>query len=228
MTAPLVPVLCTIHGVNSESDGLTYLVQSCQDRVPGLVHEVVFWEKYKPQMLLEESVRESVCTIVRYRLESVARRYPQSDLVILAHSYGTLAFVGAMQGMIVGFQAKAVIFVGSIVPRRFPWDGWLRSGTVGWVLNIARPWDWVVSRSGWLGGGYSGTRGFIRDVMDVVNHFKNGGHSAYYPDDVDDVVQVLNGVFSRNSAATYQNWIGGLSAFARLRYRTFWTTRILR
>ncbi len=44
----------------------------------------------------------------------------------------------------------------------------LESGMVEFVLNIARPFDRIVSRSGWLGGGFSGTRGFIQDAC---NHF---------------------------------------------------------
>jgi hypothetical protein len=43
-----------------------------------------------------------------------------------------------------------------------------------------------------VGGGPSGADGFIANGSHhVLERYKNGGHTAYYPDDRDDVVSVI-------------------------------------
>lgn len=217
-------VLATIHGILSEGDALRALASDCQRAVPGLQHEDVFWGKHPVQVLFYESIRQSIHRYVWLELVDIVRRHPQDEITIVAHSYGSIAFVEAMRDMIVGLQACKVVFVGSIIPREFVWRGWKLSGIVASVLNVVRPFDLVVSRSVIVGGGYSGTAGFVGGAVD---HYKSGGHSAYYPADVDDVISVINGTFDHKRSVNFAQWWRSLPRRTRLIHRVLRLTGIL-
>lgn len=219
-------VIVTIHGVSSENDTLNELAEDCIDEVPGLVHEPVPWQQHSPLLLKIGSVRESAFATVRFKLQDVCRRHPNDDLTIVAHSYGTLLLVRAIGTAIAGLNNAKIVTLGSIIARDHMWDGWLENGTIREVVNIARPFDRIVSRSSFLGGGYSGTRGFIKSA---INCFKGGGHSSYYPDDVRDVQAVIQDAFEKGQhIRTHARWLAGLSFWQRVRYRALRLSFVLR
>jgi len=196
---------------------------------PGLDYEPVFWQKVPVWLVRHKPVQNIIFNNVRLKLEVLARTHAGAELTAVAHSFGTLAFVRALEMKIVGFRAQNVVLVGSIVQRSFAWAGWLRSRDIGQVLNIARPFDWVVSRSGLVGGGYSGTRGFIEvNSTSVTNHFKRGGHSSYHPDDVNDVSTVIAGSFDFSQVTGFHDWQHRLPLFERSKYNLLRRLRYLR
>jgi len=112
-------------------------------------------------------------------------RFPNARLSFIGHSNGTYLLASALQR----YQACSfdrVVFAGSVVPRRFPWDRMLRENRIERIQNYVATKDWVVAifpavfelfRNGDLGS--AGHNGFIDDEgqRDAVT-FIDGTHSA--------------------------------------------------
>src|SRR5258705_14012541 len=90
----------TVHGVISNNEGLMRLRDQCERNLPGLLVDSFFYGKVAPFKELTGQVRQFIFRTVRDKLELINLRYliPKNrKCFIVAHSFGTLAVVRALE-----------------------------------------------------------------------------------------------------------------------------------
>jgi pimeloyl-ACP methyl ester carboxylesterase len=126
-------------------------------------------------------------------------KFPQASVFdYVGHSNGTYILASALQRYRT-LTVRNVLFVGSVVPKHYPWGGLLDSGRVARVHNVVATHDWVVAffprlfeqiaewegrrpATGFLDIGSAGFRGFDasqradRRVENIT--YVAGGHGA--------------------------------------------------
>ena len=188
--------LLTVHGVNSNNDGLKKVRTTCERELPGIAADSFFFGKVLPFKELTESVRLFVYRTLRDRLEIITAKHITQDgrkCFVVAHSFGTLAIVRALEMQVPHLRIEGLVLLGSVVPPDYYWDGFIQAGTLaGPPLAIVRPFDLIVRKANCIGGGPSGGDGFIANGQHCpLESFKNGGHGAYDRDDVHDIVTAV-------------------------------------
>jgi hypothetical protein len=214
-------ILFTVHGVNSDSDKLARLQDRCRARIDGLAVEHCNWQNMKPWRLVDDATATLVKNYVRERLHNTFYRHSHSGqikLTVVAHSYGTLAVLRVMQDHLPGFQINSLVLLGSIIPRTQQWDGFIDSRQLEQPpVAIIRPFDWIVRLSKVYYGQPSGALGFVPQGLHTpLEIFKHGGHNAYYPDDCDDVIQVVKEGPAGVTAVSREDWARALTRRSRL------------
>jgi pimeloyl-ACP methyl ester carboxylesterase len=135
--------LLTVHGVNSNNDGLKTLRDRCVQNLQGLLVDSFFYGKVIPFKELTGPVCQFIFRTVRDKLDLINRTYliPETrKCFIVAHSFGTLAVVRALEMHVPDLKVEALILLGSIVPREYHWDGMVASKCLaGPPLAIVRP-----------------------------------------------------------------------------------------
>jgi pimeloyl-ACP methyl ester carboxylesterase len=173
---------------------------------------------------LNETITQTIFDAVRGKIENLYHRYldgKQSRLYIVAHSFGTLAVTNALMLGDPGATVEALVLLGSIVPRAFPWDPLVERGQLRRApLAIVRPLDGVVLGARLVGGGTSGTFGFIANGVHLPTEtYKNGGHTAYDPDDAADIATVVRDGIDQVDAMSYPKWWEQCGTMTRLRVK---------
>lgn len=219
-------VLLTIHGVTSTNDGLARLRVRCEKALPGIICDSYFYGEVVPFRDLSEEVQHFISRSIRDKLELVALKYLTDSsrrLFIVAHSFGTLALIRALQMHVPGLTVDGLILLGSVVPRLQPWDGLVESGQLAQPpFAIVRPLDRVVRFGRLVGGGESGAKGFIAMGRHLaLETYKNGGHTAYYPDDCDDVITCIRDGLASTPAVAFDEWRDRAGAFRRFQLLLF-------
>ncbi len=204
-------VLLTIHGVTSDNGGLVELRRVCQEKLPGLIVDSYYYQYVMPIRDLTEPVKDIIFTSIRdkIRLVWLDRVAGQGrKLFVAAHSFGTLAVIRALEMQIPGVTIEGLILFGSIVRPNQVWDGWVDGGQLSHPpFAVIRPLDGVVRFGKKVGGGDSGAAGFTGNGAHLpYQTYKTGGHTAYYPDDVDDVVAILQGGVASPARTTEDAW----------------------
>ncbi len=87
--------------------------------------------------------REKVRWLVDQYVEAKAL-YPRARFAYVGHSNGTYMLARALEDY-PGVRFQNVVFAGSVVRRRYPWQAAMRRGQVGAVLNYVATTDWVVA-----------------------------------------------------------------------------------
>jgi len=203
--------LLTIHGVTSTNDGLALLRKRCEKALPGITCDSYFYGEVVPFSDLSEEVQYFISRSIREKLELVNLKHLNGSgkrLFVVAHSFGTLALIRALQMHVPGLTIEGLVLLGSVIPRLQPWDGFVESGQLAQPpLVIIRPLDRVVRFGRLVGGGESGAKGFVAMGQHLAREtFKNGGHTAYYPDDCDDVITYIRGGSSSLSLVPLEDW----------------------
>lgn len=131
-------------------------------------------------------------------------KYPRAtEFDYVGHSNGTYIIASALERYAT-LRVRNVLFLGSVVPKHYPWGPLIESGRVVHVTNVVATSDWVVALfprlfeqiaewqgrkpvRGFLDIGSAGFRGFEasqRDDGRVENvTYIDGGHSAALDDD---------------------------------------------
>ncbi len=119
-----------------------------------------------------------------------AVKYPNASFSFIGHSNGTYLLASALRRYKTPVFDR-VVFAGSVLPRRFEWDHFVRAGRVGAIQNYVATADLVVgwfpaffewiaelfSRQADLGSG--GHNGFLNDTARLhAIEFVRGGHGA--------------------------------------------------
>lgn len=216
-------VLLTVHGVMSDNAGLANIREYCQKRLPGLICESFYYGNLIPERELTPAVRELVFKSVNLCIRDVAYRFllgTNRKLYIVAHSFGTLATIRALQ-MWVPTQTAALVLLGSIVPRDFEWQSLVNFNVLtGPPLAIIRPFDNVVRLARRIGGAPSGAEGFIATGGIIpIQHYKDGGHTAYDPDDRDDVLKAIGLGLAAVAVQTRDEWYSKQNSLKRIYIR---------
>jgi hypothetical protein len=214
--------LLTVHGVTSDNSGLARLRSRCEESLPGLVSDSYFYGSVIPFRDLTEATSWFIFRAVREKLELVYLKYIADTgrrLFVVAHSFGTLAVIRALEMHVPGLSIEGLVLLGSIVPQYHLWDGLMQTGQLlNPPLAIIRPFDRVVRHGRWVGGGESGALGFIANGMTrPLETYKLGGHTAYFPNDNGDVITMLRAGVGAVELMSYENWKTKLSFFQKLR-----------
>jgi alpha-beta hydrolase superfamily lysophospholipase len=172
-------------------------------------------------------MRELIFREVQEKIELVWLRHINGNgkkLFVVAHSFGTLAVIRALQMHIPKVPIEGLVLLGSIVPRSHYWDGLIRNGQLRHPpLAIIRPLDLTVRFANKVGGEDSGATGFIANGQYRVRQkYKIGGHTAYFPDDVDDVVTVLKSGVTSVQSNSYQDWKRSRTSYGAVKQATHW------
>jgi hypothetical protein len=204
-------VLLTIHGVTSTNEGLANIRTYCQEQLPGLACDSYFYGQVVPFSDLSEAVTHAIFQAIRDKIELVYLKHLRDSkrrLYVVAHSFGTLAVVRALEMRIPGATIEALILLGSIVPRDYRWDGLVEDNQLrNAPFAVVRPNDEVVLRAGLVGGAASGAMGFIANGrFRVLETYKNGGHTAYDPDDGPDIVAIVRSGIESVALTNYAGW----------------------
>jgi hypothetical protein len=218
-------VLLTVHGVMSDNSRLALLRERCEKALPGLISDSYFYGSVVPFQSLTEETALLIFRAVRDKLELVHLKYLHRQnrrLYVVAHSFGTLAVIRALEMHVAALSLEALVLLGSIVPRSHYWDGLVSSKQLNSApLATIRPLDTIVRFGRAVGGGDSGARGFIANGHNrPIESYKSGGHSAYFPADVEDVIALIrDGGAAPPEHPTFDSWYSTTGMFTRLRYR---------
>jgi len=101
-------------------------------------------------------IRSFIRKYVTAELSNLTYMYPKAKTIIMAHSFGTWLTATSIDKEFRRFRANLVIFMGSVVKRRFPWYKYKVD-----VWNFVGTHDMVVLASKLWGTGWSGKKGFI-------------------------------------------------------------------
>ena len=204
-------VLLTIHGVTSDNEGLANLRSYCEEQLPGLICDSYYYGRVVPFSDLSEAVAGAISQAVRDKIELVYFKYlrdSQRRLYVVAHSFGTLAVVRALEMRVPGVTIEALILLGSIVRRDYNWDGLVETKQLrNAPFAVVRPLDAIVPGARLVGGAPSGASGFIASGRYVVREtYKNGGHTAYDPDDGPDIVTIVRSGIEKVDRTNFPAW----------------------
>jgi len=201
--------LLTVHGVTSENEGLANLRTYCAQRLPGLICDSYYYGRVVPFSDLTDAV--AVTQAIRDKIELIDFRDLRDSkrrLYVVAHSFGTLAVVRALEMRVPGVTIEALILLGSVVRRDYNWDGLVETNQLrNPRFAVVRPLDTVVRGAGVVGGAPSGASGFIANGRYLAREtYKNGGHTAYDPDDGPDIVTVMRLGIDNVARTSYPDW----------------------
>ena len=215
-------VLLTVHGVTSKNEGLANVRAACEKAIPVIKADSYFYGQVVPFDDLSESVQYFIFRAIREKLELVHLKYLKGEkrrLYVVAHSFGTLAVIRALEMHVPGLTISGLVLLGSVVPRPHPWDGLVESGQLAQPpLAIIRPFDSVVKFGRLVGGGESGAKGFVANGTKLAYEtYKSGGHTAYDPHDHQDVISYIRDGITAIKLVGFEQWKAGAGRLARLR-----------
>lgn len=215
-------VLLTIHGVTSENQGLANLRAACERALPGIIVDSYFYGEVVPFQDLSEAVQYFIFRSIREKLELVYLKHLKGTnrrLFVVAHSFGTLAVIRALEMHVPHLTVSGLVLLGSIVPRHHPWDGLVESGQLADTpFVIVRRLDRVVRFGTLVGGGASGALGFVSMGNRLAHEtFKSGGHTSYDPHDHTDVITYVRDGINAIRLVTFDEWKATCGWFARFR-----------
>jgi hypothetical protein len=184
------------------------LRRACQQQLPGLIVDSYYYQYVMPFRDLTDPVKDIIFTSIRNKIRLVWLEHINGNgkkLFVAAHSFGTLAVIRALEMQI---RIEGLILFGSIVRPNQVWDGWVDGGQLSHPpFAVIRPLDGVVRFGRRVGGGDSGAAGFTGTGTHLpYQTYKNGGHTAYYPDDVEDVLAVLKGGVANPPITPQETW----------------------
>lgn len=220
-------VLLTIHGVTSDNAGLARLRAACEKALPGIIVDSYHYGRVVPFDDLSEAVQHFIFRSIRDKLELVHLKYLKGSnrqLFIVAHSFGTLAVIRALEMHVPGLTITGLVLVGSIVPRYHLWDGLVESRQLAEPpFAVIRPLDRVVRFGRLVGGGESGALGFVATGNKPAREsYKSGGHTSYDPDDRDDVIASIRGGIGTVPLVTFDEWKAACGFITRTRLWFGW------
>ena len=175
MTVPRRHVVALIHGIRTEA-AWAELVKSVLEGEANLVVEPLRYGYFDLfRFICPIGTRRGVVREIHEKLRALDLYYRDSDLSVIAHSFGTYIVASILKrGSF--FRVNRVVFCGSVVHRRFRWTDVAHKIAETKVLNDCGTLDvWpVLARSVTYGYGATGTFGFgdpkVRDRFHRVTH----------------------------------------------------------
>jgi hypothetical protein len=129
-----------------------------------------FWWPWRTRMKpLERVLRE---------LRSIRSRFPNADLVVVAHSFSTYLMSKVLEEH-KDIRIARLLLCGSIIPVDYRWDKAIHAGDTTVVNEVGTRDGWpVFARVSSWGYGCSGTMGFKTSL--VVDRYFDMGHSDFF------------------------------------------------
>jgi WD40 repeat protein len=121
----------------------------------------------------------------RAKLLSIIRDYPDHQVSVVSHSFGTHLIGWGLRGIQKHQRPKIknVILAGSVLRNSFPWDELLDDGTIQRIINDCGIDDNILILSQFfvLMTGMAGRLGFTGMTGSrLINRYFSGGHSHYF------------------------------------------------
>jgi hypothetical protein len=172
-------IVVLIHGIRTEATW-GELVKTRLERAGGLHVEILRYGYFDLLRFLSPfGTRRGAVTEIEYKIQAIRNYDRDSDISIIAHSFGTY-IVAAILKRDDFFRAKRIVFCGSVVPRRFNWFRVAHKIKEPKIVNDCGTSDiWpVLARAVTFGYGPTGTFGFgDPKVRDRYHPF---AHSDYF------------------------------------------------
>jgi len=176
------PVLVAmIHGIRTRGewhDDLKNLIESKSDAVVkpisfGFFDAVSFW------LPLITIFRHLKVKHVTKQMRLLRRDFPNHQIVIVAHSFGTFLTANFMKKN-TDYDIDRLLLCGSIVSENFDWDSLPNFPRNGRVMNDIGNGDiWpILAKTSTFGYGASGSYGF--NTHTIENRYHDYGHSGFF------------------------------------------------
>lgn len=180
------PVLVAmIHGIRTRAewhDNLKELIELQSDAIVKPINydyfdAVSFW---LPLITICRSLKVRHIT---KEMRLLRRDYPNHQIVIVAHSFGTYLTAKFLKKNI-DFNIDRILLCGSIVPANFNWNGLPNFPTNGCAINDIGTKDiWpILAKTSTFGYGDSGTFGFNTHTME--DRYHETDHSGFFTEDL--------------------------------------------
>lgn len=119
---------------------------------------------------------------VKTQLRDIQQLYPNHDLIVVAHSFGTY-IVATILSEAPDIKISRLLLCGSIIPSGFRWDRLPNQFTQQRLVNEVGTKDWwpVLARLGSWGYGCSGSFGF--KSTRVLDRYFDYGHSDFFTEE---------------------------------------------
>lgn len=127
-------------------------------------------------------MKDLVSDYIAARLAINTYKYPNARKIVFAHSYGSYALALALLRYRETFSVHDLVFLGSVVDTRFPWNSLIEKGYAENVFCFIGGRDWVQFFAYYLAGmGKSGRDGFSEVAQGKVRNImrKRWGHGGY-------------------------------------------------
>lgn len=125
-----------------------------------------FFTRHAPISRIEREIRRAI------------DRYPNHQLTIIAHSFGTYA-VGEVLKKHPEIKLHKLILCGSIIHQNYPWDRVEKYQIHGSVINECGVKDIWPILAGSMSWGYHSTGTFGFGTIGIKDRFHDGGHSDF-------------------------------------------------
>lgn len=179
-TAERLIVVALIHGIRTTAGWQEKARAALQ--VEGKVKVVPIGYGYQDVVRFIGPWRSSAIARVEQELRDLRRLHSDSDLVVMAHSFGTY-IVSRILHQSPDIRIKRLLLCGSIIPSDYRWDQLPHEFTDKHVVNEVGTRDFwpVFARVASFGYGGSGSFGF--KTARVWDRFFDYGHSDFFTDD---------------------------------------------
>jgi pimeloyl-ACP methyl ester carboxylesterase len=178
-------VVAMIHGIRTQGewhDNLKELIESKSNAIVkpikfGFFDAVSFW------LPIFTIFRWLKVRHVTKEMRILRRDYPDHEVVIVAHSFGTFLTAKFLEKNI-DFNIDRLLLCGSIVPASFDWNKLPNYPTNGNAINDIGTKDlWpIFAKTSTFGYGDSGSFGF--DTHTIEDRYHETGHSGFFTDEL--------------------------------------------
>ena len=198
-THPEVKTLVVlVHGVRSTNAWGSFIRELIYKKLGNETVHVAMIDYGKKWATVCLANKELFIDYISSRLTVLSFKYPNAELNVVAHSFGTLAVCEAVSRYRI--KLGSVFLFGSIVRENFEWNTLIEEGTVRNVWNFFSPKDWVVRFLAPLVFlGRSGSFPFKQIGRNrVLNLERRWGHSKFMKG-LTEVVSFLKKVYTREA-----------------------------
>lgn len=186
LNSSVKPVLVAmIHGIRTQGewhDDLKELIESESDAIVkpinfGFFDAISFW------LPIITIFRHLKVMHITKEMRLLRRDYPNHQIVIVAHSFGTFLTAKFLKNNI-DYNIDRLLLCGSIVPANFNWNKLPNYPTNGNAINdIGKKDIWpILAKTSTFGYGDSGTFGF--NTHTIEDRYHDTDHSGFFTEDL--------------------------------------------
>ncbi len=180
-------VVITVHGIRTFGQWQQRLACLLRSRCSSIQIESYGYGYFSVLAFLLPPLRWLVTRRFRRDLLRICAQYPDRQINIVGHSFGTHLIGWALRGMPLEQRPNihTIILAGSVLRSDFPWAMLMENGKIQRVINECGIDDAVLVLSQFcvLLTGMAGRVGFIgASNLRFTNRFFRGGHSHYFDD----------------------------------------------
>ncbi|PKG38002.1 response regulator [Psychromonas sp. Urea-02u-13] len=179
-------IIYSIHGIMTFGEWQTDFDNHLIDKNRNEIIHVKFQYNFFPiiSFLIPYFRKTEVNSFVKELLD-LQSQYPNSEVDVIAHSFGTYILKQAAEEMslISSPNFNRFILCGSVLKPKFPFSDLINKYTLNGILNECALSDFplILSHSVAWGLGMGGRVGFKGTYVDAVkNQYREGGHSSFF------------------------------------------------